>query len=90
MLDGRLVTLIDTPDFNDTTRSDTDILKMIARVLASTYQKRKTLAGVILVHRDTDDRFGGLSTRYFRMFREQCGDNSLKNVVILTNMWNEA
>ncbi|KAJ2935279.1 hypothetical protein H1R20_g1812, partial [Candolleomyces eurysporus] len=90
MLDGRLVTLIDTPDFNDTTRGDTDILKMIARVLASTYQKRKTLAGVILVHRNTDDRFSGLSTRYFKMFREQCGDSSLKNVVILTNMWNEA
>ena len=32
---------------------------------------------------------GGISTRNFRMFRELCGDSSLKNVVILTNMWGE-
>ena len=29
-LDGRTVTLIDTPGFDDTTRSETEILKMIA------------------------------------------------------------
>jgi predicted GTPase len=34
-LDGRMVTLIDTPGFDDTTRSDTDILRMIAAFLAT-------------------------------------------------------
>jgi hypothetical protein len=34
-LDGRRVVLIDTPGFDDTTRSDTDILKMIAAFLAT-------------------------------------------------------
>ena len=29
-LDGRSVTLIDTPGFNDTTKSDTEILKIAA------------------------------------------------------------
>ena len=35
-LDGRTVTLIDTPGFDDTSRSDADILKMIAAFLATT------------------------------------------------------
>ena len=34
-LDGRTVTLIDTPGFDDTTKSDTEILKLIAFFLAN-------------------------------------------------------
>jgi hypothetical protein len=32
---------------------------------------------------------GGISTRNFKMFRELCGESSLENVVIVTNMWSE-
>ena len=32
-LDGRRVVLIDTPGFDDTTRSDTDVLKLVAAFL---------------------------------------------------------
>ena len=35
-LDGRAVTLVDTPGFDDTSRSDVDVLKMIAAFLATT------------------------------------------------------
>lgn len=35
-LDGRSVTLIDTPGFNDTTRSDVDILCAIGEYLSAT------------------------------------------------------
>ena len=35
-LDGRRVVLIDTPGFDDTTKSDTQILKNIATFLATT------------------------------------------------------
>ena len=35
-LDGRRVVLIDTPGFNDTSKSDTDILEMITAFLATT------------------------------------------------------
>jgi len=34
-LDGRKVTLIDTPGFDDTTKSDTDVLRIISEYLAS-------------------------------------------------------
>ena len=36
VLDGREVILIDTPGFDDTNKSDTDILKLIAAFLATT------------------------------------------------------
>jgi hypothetical protein len=38
-LDGHPVVLIDTPGFDDTSRSDTDVLKMIAAFLETSYVK---------------------------------------------------
>jgi len=88
-LDGRRVALIDTPGFDDTTVSDTDILKMIGSFLATTYEQGHTLAGVLYFHRISDFRVGGISTRNFKMFRKLCGDTTLRNVVVVTNMWGE-
>ncbi|KAJ7745774.1 P-loop containing nucleoside triphosphate hydrolase protein [Mycena metata] len=88
-LDGRVVTLIDTPGFDDTSRSDTEILTQIASFLATTYESGKKLAGIIYLHRISDVRMGGISTRNFKMFRQLCGDSTLKNVCIVTNMWGE-
>ena len=47
------------------------------------------MAGVIYIHRISDSRVGGVSTRNFKMFRELCGDSTLKNVLLVTNMWGE-
>ncbi|KAK7033301.1 GTP-binding protein A [Favolaschia claudopus] len=88
-LDGRWISLIDTPGFDDTTRSDTQILTQIASFLATAYESGKKLAGVIYMHRISDVRMGGISTRNFKMFRQLCGDSTLKNVVIVTTMWGE-
>ncbi|KAJ7168445.1 P-loop containing nucleoside triphosphate hydrolase protein [Mycena filopes] len=88
-LDDQLVTLIDTPGFDDTSRSDTDILTQIASFLATAYESGKKLAGVIYMHRISDVRMGGISTRNFKMFRQLCGDSSLKNVVVVTTMWSQ-
>ncbi|KAJ8521937.1 hypothetical protein ONZ45_g1469 [Pleurotus djamor] len=88
-LDGRTVTLIDTPGFDDTTKSDTDVLTMVAAFLATMYEKNATLAGVIYMHRISDFRMGGISTRNFKMFRKLCGEATLRNVVLVSNMWGE-
>ena len=47
------------------------------------------LAGIIYVHRISDERLSGISARNFKMFRELCGGPSLKNVILVTNMWGE-
>ncbi|KAJ7859152.1 hypothetical protein B0H14DRAFT_2747238 [Mycena olivaceomarginata] len=88
-LDGRWISLIDTPGFDDTSRSDTEILTQIASFLAAAYEHGKKLAGVIYMHRISDVRMGGISTRNFKMFRQLCGESTLRNVVIVTNMWGE-
>jgi len=36
ILDGRTVELIDTPGFDDTSKSDADVLEMVAAFLATT------------------------------------------------------
>jgi chromosome segregation ATPase len=51
------------------------------------YSAGAKLAGVIYVHRICDDKFGGLAVKNFRMFRELCGEKTLKNVILMTNMW---
>ncbi|KAG2110890.1 P-loop containing nucleoside triphosphate hydrolase protein, partial [Suillus discolor] len=89
MLDGKRVVLVDTPGFDDTTKSDTDVLKMIAAYLQTIYEHGTRLAGVIYMHRISDFRMGGTSKRNFKIFRELCGESSLKNVIIVTNMWSE-
>ena len=53
----------------------------------SRYSAGVKLAGVIYVHRISDDKFGGLAVKNFRMFRELCGEKTLKNVILMTNMW---
>ncbi|EKM53858.1 uncharacterized protein PHACADRAFT_98220, partial [Phanerochaete carnosa HHB-10118-sp] len=86
---GRQVTLIDTPGFDDTLKTDTEILKHIASFLANAYRENKKLSGVIYMHRISDFKVGGISRRNFGMFRSLCGETTLKNVIIVTNMWSE-
>jgi len=51
------------------------------------YESGSKLAGIVYIHRISDERFTGISVRNFKMFRKLCGESSLKNVVIVTNMW---
>ncbi|KAF9446181.1 hypothetical protein P691DRAFT_804502 [Macrolepiota fuliginosa MF-IS2] len=88
-LEGKQVILIDTPGFDDTKITDSDVLKMIAASLSLIRGSHLKLAGVIYMHRIIDNRMGGISGRNFRMFRHLCGDSSLSNVVIVTSMWDQ-
>ncbi|KDQ18734.1 hypothetical protein BOTBODRAFT_52664 [Botryobasidium botryosum FD-172 SS1] len=86
-LGGRRVHLIDTPGFDDTNKSDTDILNLIASHLAAAYKAGRRLTGLLYLHRITDNRVGGVSYKNMRMFHKLCGDAVLKNVVLCTTMW---
>ncbi|KAG9088090.1 hypothetical protein FS749_002422 [Ceratobasidium sp. UAMH 11750] len=88
-INGREVQLVDTPGFDDTELSDTEILQRISGYLSTTYEKGVKLTGIIYLHRITDPRMGGISRRTFQVFRELCGQRSLSNVLIVTTMWSD-
>ncbi|CEL60365.1 hypothetical protein RSOLAG1IB_09583 [Rhizoctonia solani AG-1 IB] len=87
MIDGREIRLIDTPGFDDTTVPDSEILGRIGRFLSQNYGRKDLITGMIYMHNITSNRFGGVSKKNFHVFRELCGPNALKNLIICTNFW---
>ncbi|KAJ3567471.1 hypothetical protein NP233_g6348 [Leucocoprinus birnbaumii] len=84
---GRDIVLVDTPGFDDTTRSDMEILTMISDWLKNTYKQDVKLSGLIYLHRITDNRMAGSPHKNLRMFGELCGDLMMTQVVLVTTMW---
>lgn len=83
------VFLLDTPGFNDTKRSDIEILKEIASSLVHWHREGWKLAGVIYLHRIIDPRIGGAALKNLHMFQAICGIENYHRVVLVTNMWDE-
>ncbi|KAJ6562430.1 P-loop containing nucleoside triphosphate hydrolase protein, partial [Mycena capillaripes] len=83
------VTLIDMPGFDDTNRSDAEILKMIADFLVAEYWAGRYLSGVLYFHRISDVRVGGASRRNLTMFKKLCGEEAFMNLAIVTTRWDE-
>lgn len=86
---GSTALLIDTPGFDDTTRTDSDILTEIARTLSAQYKLGVQLKGIIYMHRITDVRFNRSSVKTFEILKKICGHEALKNVLLATSRWSE-
>ena len=86
---GKEVTLIDTPGFDDTERSDADILESISEYLLETYARKILLTGIILLQPITGNRVKGSEKRRLRLFEKICGEAAFSHVVIATTMWSE-
>jgi hypothetical protein len=84
---GTPVAIVDTPGFDDTFRSDGEILHEITSFLITQYELGIKLRGIIYLHRITDVRMQGSALRYFEMFRRLCGDHAFDNVALVTTMW---
>jgi len=82
------VVFVDTPGFDDTYRTDTEVLQQIAHWLTKSYKTKKLLSGIIFLHRISDNRMAGTPLRNLQMFGKLCGDKALPNVVLATTMWN--
>ncbi|KAF8811578.1 hypothetical protein BYT27DRAFT_7183855 [Phlegmacium glaucopus] len=87
---GDRLVFVDTPGFDDTNKSDLEILEMISKWLQKVYEKQIKLAGIVYLHRITDNRMAGSPHRNLRMFGELCGDQAVKKVVLVTTMWDKA
>lgn len=81
--------LIDTPGFDDTQRTDSEILTEIARILSAQYELGVELKGIIYIHRITDIRYSRSSVKTFEIFKKICGQNALNNVLLITSRWTE-
>ena len=55
----------------------------------SRYEKDIRLSGLLFFHRISDNRMGGSPLKYLEMFQNLCGPEALKNVVLVTTMWDE-
>jgi hypothetical protein len=84
---GSRVFLVDTPGFDDTQRSDSEVLKDVAFWLAAAYTKAVRLAGIIYLHRIIDPRMQGSALKNLRMFQKLCGDGNLGSVILATTHW---
>ena len=86
-IDDHIVRFVDTPGFSDTYLSDTEVLEMIADYLGAAYTKDVKLSGIIYLHPISDNRITHHATKNLDMFRKLTGEDNLKNVVLVTTMW---
>ncbi|KAM0280507.1 hypothetical protein ACHAO9_011181 [Fusarium lateritium] len=82
-----MVNLIDTPGFDDDSRTDTEVLRQITLWLTETYRKKIQLSGIIYVHQITAVRMQGSARKNLALFKALCGPDALKNVILVTSMW---
>lgn len=85
--DGKKIYLVDTPGFDDSTRSDSEILREVALWLNEAHKAKLKLTGLISLHRIIDVRIGGSGVKNIKMFKKLCGDDTLRSVVLATTMW---
>ncbi|KAJ3556000.1 hypothetical protein NP233_g12077 [Leucocoprinus birnbaumii] len=85
--EGRSIVLVDTPGFDDTTRSDIQVLELISDWLVVTYENQVKLSGLIYLHCITDNRMAGHPYKNLRMFGELCGGAAMSQVLLVTTMW---
>ncbi|KDR82093.1 hypothetical protein GALMADRAFT_221979 [Galerina marginata CBS 339.88] len=84
---GDRIVLVDTPGFDDTEKSDLEILRIISDWLMELCKARVFLCGIAYLHRITDMRMSGSHQRNLSMLGELCGTCAAKKVTLVTTMW---
>ncbi|KAF5244738.1 hypothetical protein FAUST_2255 [Fusarium austroamericanum] len=84
----RSITVVDTPGFDDTERSQADILAEITNYLAAQHLSGLPLRGILYLHKITENRMTRTSQDYLQLLQDIVGDDALKNVILVTTMWN--
>ncbi|KAG6852774.1 hypothetical protein C0991_009214 [Blastosporella zonata] len=85
----RRIIIVDTPGFDDTYVSDSEILRRIAVWLARSYSANMKLAGVIYLHEISQTRMLGTARKNLDMFNKLIGKGATKNIVLATTKWSE-
>ncbi|OAL55289.1 hypothetical protein IQ07DRAFT_659330 [Pyrenochaeta sp. DS3sAY3a] len=86
---GYNINLVDTPGFNNTHKSETEVLQEIATWLQESHEGDTRLNGIIYLHSLANDRIESPTLRNLKIFRQLCGNEELKNVILATTFWSE-
>lgn len=86
---SRTVWLVDTPGFDDTYRSDNDVLRAVAEWFSMSYKQKITPNGILYLHQITMNRMLGSAQKSLIMFYKLCGKNYFDRVCIVTTRWDE-
>jgi hypothetical protein len=84
---NRRVIFVDTPGFDDTERSDTEVLREIVHWLSVTYKDGIKLTGVVYLHGIQVPRVTGTARTNLRLFQKLCGDESMSSIALATTHW---
>ena len=84
---GRRLTLIDTPGFDDTYSSDAEVLTSIANYLTRHFQSGRYVHEVIFLHRIIDVRLSASAIKMAEIVKRICGREFYARVALVTNMW---
>ncbi|KAF9555463.1 hypothetical protein CPC08DRAFT_712004 [Agrocybe pediades] len=87
-LHNRII-LVDTPGFDDTEKTEMEVLGQISNFLADLYRNNISPNGVIYTHSITDNRISESQCRALRCFRHLCGDRICPNILFVTTMWDD-
>ncbi|QRV92922.1 50S ribosome-binding GTPase [Ceratobasidium sp. AG-Ba] len=83
--DGTKIELVDTPGFDDSVRSDLEILEEIAMAI----KDWGDIYGIIYLHRISDFRMSGAARKTFDACFHICGEPAMPWLTIATNMWDK-
>lgn len=88
-LDGKSVTLIDTPGFDDSSRTEVDILKLVSTHLMKKYEARTLLSGIVFLQPIALARVQNSEVARTRLIKKLVGDDAYKHLVIVPTMWTD-
>ncbi|KAF8540303.1 P-loop containing nucleoside triphosphate hydrolase protein [Trichophaea hybrida] len=88
IIEGQYFVFIDTPGFNDSDSSRTDIAVFLD-ILGWFRQMSPycNLAGILYVHDITPPRFSAAAKMNLDLLQALCGEEYFRNVTVLTTMW---
>jgi len=84
---GHEFALVDTPGFDDSHRSNLEVVEQILEWLAVQHRGNAEFVGVIYVHNIMNPRMQGSALQNLRMFRKLVGSNNMSKVILATSFW---
>lgn len=94
--ESKTIHLIDTPGFNDSTRTESEVLQELTYWLSTAYGTAQTeptarfrLDGIIYLHSIADTRWGGSTSRSFNLLRHLTGPDAYDAIILATTFWDQ-